>query len=835
MSVLNKRLMPGLRSLVRDWRSGELQLLSIAIVIAVAAVASVSFLSDRVSQALNKDVVQSLGGDLVVRSGDFIPNEWLEQASSLGLENSITVEFPSMVSSDTATVLSSIKAVSDNYPLAGEFSIFKKWGVSSDTYVTSGAPKPGTVWVDPQVLQRFKLKPNDVLHVGDIELVIDKVIAYEPDRSMQFVNIAPRVLVNVQDLDRTGLLGLGSRASYRLLLKGGKEEVGSFHHWVEKQLKAGQEILTLENHRPELQRALNRAENFLSLVALLTILLAAVAIALSARRFNVRHIDGIAVMRCLGASKQYISSMLWTEFIAMAMLGSAVGIGAAWLVQIGLTNIVSIWMDITFPPATWVPYAKGLATGVLLLLGFAMPYLLQLVRVPPARVLNRTFGVISVRRITTVFISTLAFLALLVILTGNYQLGLIVGLGFVITMLVFAMVSILVIKTMVIVAKYFKRWPLFRFALTNMVRRRSMALIQPGALAAALTVVLLLTIMRTDLLNAWQNTVPPDAPNTFLINIQPDQKQDLIKFIESNGIKTSRLAPLIRARLTAINGKEIDIDSYSSERARSSLTREFNLSYQSNLPDSNKVVTGRWLNPDMPEISLESRMAERLQVGVGDTLTFNFAGQESDVKLVGLRKVKWDSFDVNFFALLSESVLKDMPSSYITSLRFPEDSGDLVSKLSTQFPNITVFDVTALLTQVQNLLSQVITAIQLLFMFTLAAGIAVFAAVLLVTREDRIYETAIMRALGAGQRQLKASLRLELLVVGVVAGFLSASAAQAISWVLAEYVFEFPLTLSLWPWLVGIVAGGLLSLLSGRLVLKGVLESPPLASLRAAQ
>src|SRR5690625_5095065 len=273
-----------------------------------------------------------------------------------------------MVSSDTATVLSSIKAVSDNYQLAGEFSIFKKWGVSSDTYVTSGAPKPGTVWVDPQVLQRFKLKPNDVLHVGDIELVIDKVIAYEPDRSMQFVNIAPRVLENVQELDRTGILALRSRASYRLLRKGGKEEVGSFHHWVEKQLKAGQEILTLENHRPELQRALNRAENFLSLVALLTILLAAVAIALSARRFNVRHIDGIAVMRCLGASKQYISSMLWTEFIAMDMLGSAVGIGAAWLVQIGLTNIVSIWMDITFPPATWVPYAKGLATGVLLLL-----------------------------------------------------------------------------------------------------------------------------------------------------------------------------------------------------------------------------------------------------------------------------------------------------------------------------------------------------------------------------------------------------------------------------------------------------------------------------------
>lgn len=833
MSSIMFYVITGLRALKRDWSSGELRLLAIAIITAVAAVGSVSFLSDRVGQAINADAAQTLGGDLVIRSGTPLPAEFEQYALSLNLNIAHTVEFPSMVSGLNSSQLAAIKAVSNNYPLKGQIKTYQGDPANRISQAVNSAPPQGEVWVDPQLMQQLNINTSQSLHVGDASFPLTAVIAYESDRSMQFVNIAPRVLMRLSDLDSTGLLGVGSRVSYRFIVVGSQQQVAQFHSWVKPLLKPDQQISTIENNRPELQRALDRAHHFLSLVALLTIMLAAVAIALAARRFYLRHQDGIAVMRCLGASERLIARMLWVEFLALAVIASIAGLVLAYGIQHVLAYVVSVWLDIALPYSSILPYLRGLLTGFLLLLGFAIPSLIGLRKVSPVRVLHKSLSLLDSSRIGAFIIGVAVFLVLIISLSQSFTLGAVLAASFMLAITVFVIVALMQVGLVGWLRRKVNGAPLVRFALNNLVRRKLLSVVQLISLAMALTILLLLAIMRTDLLYAWENTVPPNAPNTFLINIQPDQVNPLKQWLANNGMANTYMAPLARGRLIEINGKPADIDNFSNERARSMLTREFNLSYRVNLPDSNKLSKGTWLNHNESEASLEDRFAQRLGVDVGDTITFDLAGQSRTVKVVGLRKVKWDSFDVNFFALLSESVLQDVPLSYIASVHLPDNSANITRDLASKFPNITVFDVSALLQQVQNILNQVITAVQLLFLFTLAAGFTVLIAVLLATRDERIHEVALMRALGASKRQLNGALRIELAITGLMAGLLAAGVAQCIAWLLAHYVFDFPMSLSLWPWAVGIGSGAVLSYISGQLALRGVLQTPPLVTLRA--
>lgn len=834
MTHIVSLLYAGLRALRRDWRSGELRLLALALITAVAAVSSVSFLADRVGQALQRDAAQMLGGDLAIQAGRPLPDEFVAQADALGLQTAHTLEFPSMVVHEDASQLVSVKAVSQEYPLRGHVSLQSARGAPAGA-PASGAPAPGTVWVDPQLVGLLQLSARESIDIGDARLAVAGVIAHEPDRNMRFVNVAPRVLMNLDDLPQTGLLGPGSRVSYRLLIAGPPQAVADYQSWLDGRLEQGQRVSTLESNRPELQRALDRAHQFLALVALLTVMLAGVAVALATRRFCIRRQDGIAIMRCLGANRATLSSMVWVEFVSLALVASSIGLALGYVLHVGLVAAVRVWLDIDLPGSSWLPYGKGLATGLLLLLGFAIPPLLSLRRVPPVRVLRRdTSGLASYRR--SGFGLGIAALALLVLgLAGDWRLGSAIAAGFGFAFLVFALFALCLVWTAGRLRHRFSNRPFLRFALAGMSRRSALTVTQVCALAMGLSILLLLAITRTDLLHGWQSTVPPDAPNTFLINIQPDQREALISRLHEAGLGPVDLVPMVRARLTAINGVPAAADMYDDERAQSMVNREFNLSYRASLPDSNIQRKGRWLHPDQPEVSLETGLADTLGLDVGDTLTFDFAGQSRDVTVVGLREVKWDSFDVNFFALLSESVLREASASYITSLHFPQDDGVIVRRLLQDFPNITVFDIGAILAQVRSLLDQVIIAIQLLFLFTVAAGIAVLAAALLTTRDERMYETAILRTLGASGAQLSGALRIELLMTGILAGVMAAASAQSIALVLARHVFQFELSLSWWPWAVGVTAGVGLALASGKLALAGVLKTPPLSTLRATR
>jgi putative ABC transport system permease protein len=823
----------GLLALRRDWRSGELRLVLLALLVAVAAVTSVGFLADRVGRALERDSAQMLGADLAVQTRAPAPDALVDRAQSQGLETVRTVQFPSMVSTAENSHLVSLKAVSPGYPLRGQVRLADD-DQGQLTRVPDGPPQQGSVWVDRQVLRLLGLQKGDMLQVGELDLRIADVLVYEPDRSMQFVNVAPRVMMNYADLPASGLLVMGSRASYRLLVAGPAQAVATYQRWLEPRLERGQELRTIENSQPAVQRSLDRARQFLTLVALLTVLIAAVAVALAARRFSQRHQQGIAVMRCLGARSGQIAGMLWLEFLALAVLASVAGSLIGLAVQHGLVGVISQFFDAPLPAPSILPAVQGLATGVLLLLGFALPPLATLRRVAPGRVLRRQSGLGGARVWPAYSVGALGFLGLVLWVSGDWQLGLAVGLGFLVTLALFGLVAL----GMVVLLGVFRRQggggAAWRFALAGIARRKALAVTQLCALAMGLTILLLLAITRTDLLLGWQRTVPPDAPNTFLINIQPDQREPVLQALRQAGVEGPQLSPMVRGRLVSINNKPVDLDDYTSSRARRLVDREFNLSYADTLSDSNRIVAGRWLDPALPEVSLEQDLADTLAIRVGDTLEFDVAGRPVRVAVTSLRSVDWDSFQVNFFAVMTQSALQDAPATFITSFHLPASQVQLPQHLVRQFPNITVFDVGAILGQVRQVLDQVIQAVQLLFLFTLAAGVLVLGAAMYSTRDERMHEVAILRALGASGRQLSSALRVELILLGALAGVLASGAAVALAWVLATHIFDFPMIFSLWPWVTGVLAGTAAALLGGRYALAGVLRTPPLIILREA-
>ena len=822
----------GVRMMVRDARSGELRLLVLALIVAVAAVTSVGFLSDRVSRALERDAGQMLGADLLLDADEPVPAAFLDAARERGLRVSSTLQFPSMASAGDSAQLVSIKAVEPGYPLRGRLRVAE--APFAPDAPTTDVPSPGTVWADPQLLALLNVSVGQTIGLGDTRLKVERVLTYEPDRGMQFVNVAPRVMLRVSDLEATGLVAPGSRIGYGLLAAGEQAAVAGYQTWLKDHLQRGQKIATLESGRPEVRRTLDRAQRFLSLVALLAVLISAVAVALAAGRFMQRHRNGIAVMRCLGASQAQVSAMLCAEFtlvgLAAALGGCLVGFGVHQLLVMALAGLI----DTTLPLPSLMPALQGLVTGLLMLLGFALPSLAQLRHVPPARVLRRDAGAGRARSAGGYAIGAVGLSLLIWWFAGDLKLGAVVAGGFLGAFLIFALVAWLAVLLLARLRGAVGGLPALRFALAGVVRRRAATITQVCALAVGLMALILLTMTRTDLIAGWQRTLPVDAPNRFLINIQPDQRTEVLGRLQAEGLSQVRLWPMVRGRLVSINDKPVSPDHYEEPRAKRLVDREFNLSFADTPPEGNRLVTGRWIDPAAHEVSLESGLAQSLGLQLGDRLRFDVAGQTTEVTVAGVRRVDWDTMRVNFFAILSPPALADMPQSWITSFHLPPDKVPVLRSLVRDFPNLTVFDVGAILSQLQSVLQEVTKAVQLLFAFTLTAGVLVLAAALTATRDERVREAAVLRALGATRAQLARAQRIELLAVGALAGLLGAGGATAIAWVLSTQVFDFTITMRVWPWLAGMAAGMAGAWAGGALALRGVLRTPPLVTLREA-
>jgi putative ABC transport system permease protein len=821
-----------LRLLGRDFRAGELRLMALSLVLAVASVTTVAFFADRVRQALTQEASQLLGADVVVVSDRPIEALLSEEASRLGLSRTATTRFPSMIVGADNSLLTEIKAVESGYPLRGRLRIAGPDGVA---HQITGAPAPGEAWVDERAFTRLGLVFGGPVTVGERTLRVAARVVDDPDSSIGFLNVMPRLMLNAADLPGTNLIQTGSRVTYRLMISGARDAVNAFRGFAELRVGPGQRVEDVRDARPEIRAALERAERFLGLASLLSVILAAVAVALAARRYLQRHLDACAMLRCLGASR---SETVWIHTLQLGVLGLAAGLAgcaAGFVAQWGLSALLAPVVQVKLPPPTIVPALQGIAAGFVLLLGFALPPLVALGRVPTLRVLRRDLGPPQGMARLGHAAGLAAVVALILWHTRDLKLAAWVlgGLG------VAAAVSAVVAFTLVRAAAGLGRDAGFawRFGLANLSRRALGSVVQVVALGAGLLALILLSLTRGDLLDSWKKSLPPDAPNRFLVNIQPDQKEAIAEFFTAEGRPAPVLFPMVRGRLTAINDRAVNSASFTEERAKRLVDREFNLSWAARPQVDNVILSGQWWNPDAPaplQFSVEQGIAEALGVKLGDRLRYDVAGTPLEGPVTSLRKVEWDSFRVNFFVVAPPGSLDDYPVSWVTSFHLPKDQGALMDRLVKRFPNLLVVDVAAVLGQVQAMMDQVIRAVEYVFLFSVAAGLLVLFAAIQSTHDERVREAAILRTLGGDSRQLRQAQAAEFVAVGALSGLLAAVGATALGWVLAERVLNVPYTLNPWVWAVGLVAGGVGVLLAGLLGTRQVVRAAPMETLRRA-
>jgi len=828
-------LRQALRMTARDWRAGELRLLAVALVIAVAAVTSVGFFVDRLRLGLERDAAQLLGADLVLSADQPIADTLRERARAARLATAETVTFPSMAlnaADPDRNALAAVKAVSKGYPLRGALQVAREPGGAEES--TREVPPPGTAWVDPQLLLATGVAPGGRIKLGEKVFVIDRVIAIEPDRGAGFINFAPRVMINLDDLPATQLITVGSRVTYRLLAAGDRPAVQAFAKAVERDLPRGQRLESLEGGRPEMQRTLERAQRFLALVALLAAMIAAVAVAAAARRFSQRHLDSCAMMRCLGLAQTDIFRLFALEFIVIGLTACAIGMALGYTAHFALLEALGNFIRTSLPLPSLLPAVQGSAVGLVLLLGFALPPLAQLRAVPPLRVLRKDIGLPTGRSGLGYLAGFLGFVALLLWSSNDLKVGGVIAGGFAGGVIVFALTAWGALKLLTPLRALTGRLGIsWRFALAAVQRRPVATIVQLVSLAVGIMALLLLTVTRTDLVSAWRSAAPADAPNRFIINVQPDQVGGVEQKLKGAGLDVE-LHPMIRGRLIRVNGKTVGPESYNDDRAQRLVDREFNLSYTKDAPGHNKITAGQWFRDGASELSIEEGIAKTLGIVLGDELTFDIAGQTVTARASSLRKVNWDSMRANFFVLMPPSLLADKPASYITAFHLPDKQAALTGDLLREYPNLTVIDTTAVFRQVQAVLDEVIAAVEFLFIFTLAAGVLVLYSALASSRDERVREAGLLRALGASRQQLGRAQLAELACIGGLAGLLAAIGASAVGWALARFVFEFDYSISPWVFAAGIGGGTLCALAGGYLGLRGVLNTPPLATLREA-
>ncbi len=818
--------------LKRDFRAGELRLLGLALVIAVASLSSVSFFSDRLSRALTREAHQLLGGDLLLVADHPWDRAYRVEAQRRGLRVLGSVSFPSMTAANGVSHLAGIKAVEPGYPLRGALRIAP--ALNQADAETRETPASGTVWLDERLSAALGSKAGDIVRLGSASLAVSAVLTLEPDRGVNFFNIAPRLMMHVDDLPATGLIQVGSRITYRLHLAGEGKAIAAYQAWAEKRLGRGERIESLENARPEVRSALDRAEKFLRLAALLAAVLAAVAVGLAARRFMQRHLDGCAVMRCLGARGSQLMRIYLGEFLLFGAIASALGCFIGFAAQYALERLLSNLLTTALPAPSPLPLAYGFTVGLALLAGFALPQLMRLRNVPTVRVLRREWAETEPLAWTGYAFGAAVLAALMLWMAADLRLGLwVLGL-FSLAVAIYAGVARLALAA----AERLRGaagagW---RYGIASLHRRLGASVVQAVALGLGMTALLLLTLARDDLLASWQRSVPPDAPNRFIISIQPEQREPVRELFAAKGLERPDLLPMVRGRLVSVNGRAVNPADFEDERAQRLVEREFNLSWMADLPEGNSLTAGRWFAPTdagRPQFSVEQGLADTLKLKMGDVLTYDIAGRRLEAKITSLRKLDWDSMRVNFFVVTPPGVLEPFPTSYITSFHLPPEKAGFVGELVAAHPNLTVIDVASILRQFRSVMDQLAQAVQFIFAFSLVAGLAVLYAALESTHDEREYEIAVLRTLGARNSHLRAALAAEFAVLGAIAGVVAGVGSALISWLLGRFVFQMPYEPA-WLVLPAGVLGGVLGItLAGLAGTARTLRAPALQSLRA--
>jgi putative ABC transport system permease protein len=822
-----------LRSFGRELRSGEVLVLLAAVALAVAALTAVGFLTDRIGKAVARQANEVLAADLRLRSQEPIPASWRARAEEFDLRTAETRTFPSVVFAGDLSALATIKAVSETYPLRGNVRVSDT--LFGEQRVVDNVPPRGEIWVDGALLARVDADVGDSLTVGESELLVTAVLTYRPDQSIGFASLAPSLLLNIDDIPASGLIGEGSRVGYALLVAGDETAVTEFNDAIQDELPDSVRASNREESSERAYNAADRAQRFLSLTAVISLLLSAVAVAMSARRFAHRRMDTVALMKSLGATQRFVISVAVTQLLLLGLLGIIAGSVVGYVAEEILSWILADLIANDLPIVGPMPVVLASGSAIVLLIGFALPSLIQLRNTPPLRVLRHDAMPPAPSRVFVAGISLAAVAALLYRSVGD-ALMLVILLGGIV---VIAAALYIVGRGLVATMGRFRSGVgvAWRYGLANVARRGRDSAIQVVAFGLGLTVLLLLTIVRTDLLQGWRQTLDQNAPNHFMINIQPHELESVASIYQSAGIEVPTFMPLIRARMVTINDESVKEREYPTRDGDWMANREANLSFTADLSPSNTIVDGEWWPEDYdgpPLVSVEEEAAIETGLVVGDRMTFLIAGRELEATIASTRKVNWDSFQPNFFMVFSPGALEDMPVTYIASLRIEKEQQSVLVKLVRTHPSISVIDLDSILQQVRGIIEKASLAVQAVFIFTLAAGIAVLFAAVQSTIDERRFESAMLRALGARKRTVFSGVMAEFAALGAAAGILASAGASILAAIVAVQLFELPYEFNPLLWAVGVAAGVLIVCASGYIAARGAVTAPPVDVLRAA-
>ncbi len=821
------------RTLLREWKSGELGVLLLAITVAVAALTGVGFLTDRIGIAVDNQAGEVLAADLVLESAQAIDDSSTAEATKRGIQYTRKTGMLSVVFNGDASQLSALRAMSPGYPLRGKVLISDEpFGPPQQATTIPGA---GEAWPESRLAVALGAGIGSEITIGASTFRVSKILISRPDQGATFVELAPSIIINDVDLEATQLIQPGSRMRFSRLFAGNREDIKAFREWLEANKKSSERLIDVEETAPQIKNAIDRAGRFLSLASLVAVLLCAIAVAMAARRYVHRHLDSVALMKTLGATRGFTLSVSLIQLaivgLIAAILGSLVGFGAqAWLV-IALQGLLKG----DLPPPGVAPLVVGFLTAIAVLAGFALPPLLQLSRTPALRVLRRDVGPPQPLVILAFgpAVLAIAFLIYWVVRDVALFIGFVVGLAAFVLVVATAGWALVKLTTR-LRGGVGVSW---RYGIANLGRRRTESVVQLTAFAHGIMMLLLLAVVRNDLLDDWRRSLPADTPNFFFINIPPDERDAFAQFLNERGAERAQVMPMVRARMTHINGKPIDDIQFATPRGKEFATRDQNITWTETLRRDNEITAGRWFTADdagKPLVSVSTEYMEELKLSLGDELEFDIAGETQTAKISSVRKVKWDSFQPNFFLMFAPDLLEGSQGTWMTAAHMPAKDPRTIAELVRRFPSVSVFNVDELLAQVRSVIDKALAAVQSVFLFTLIAGLVVLIAAVQASREERRYESAMLRTLGASRGTVLKGLLSEFATLGVLAGILAAAGASIAGYLVARRMLQIEYNGDPWVWIYGLAGGGLLVCFAGWLATRSVVNQPPVLTLRGA-
>ncbi|WP_205951383.1 putative ABC transporter permease subunit YbbP [Pantoea stewartii] len=778
----------------REWRSPSLLIVWLALTLAVACVLALGSISDRMEKGLSQQSRDFMAGDRTLRSSTAAPAAWLDKARETGLSVSRQLSFMTMTFAGQTPQLAAVKAVENTYPMFGELK----------TQPPGLKPQPGTALAAPRLMALLNLHVGDELDVGDTTLRITGEIIQEPDGGFNPFEMAPRLLINLADADKTGAIQPGSRLTWRYKFAGKLQQLDTYDRWITPQIKTGQRWISIENSEDALGRSMQRAQQFLLLSALLTLMLAIAAVAVAMSHYCRSRYDLVAVLKTLGATRGALQRLIIGQWLAVLLLAALAGGAVGQVVEAILMAMLKPVLPASLPAASLWPWvwAIGSLFMISLLVGLR-PYRL-LLATRPLRVLRRD-AVAAVWPLK-IYLPAMGLLvvALLAVLVGGSKMlwALLAG-----VMVLAGLLALLGWGTLLLLRRLSVRNLALRLAINRLLRQPAMTLSQLAAFSLSFMLLALLLVMRGDLLDRWQQQLPADSPNFFLLNITAEQIPQVREFLQSHQVKPETFYPIARMRLSEINGQPAD------PARDNALNRELNLTALATLPDHNPLVAGSW-PPKAGEVSMEVALADRLGVKPGDSLTFEGDTQRFSAKITSLRKVDWESLRPNFFFIFPPGALDSQPLTWLTSFRL-DNRAALLAQLNRTFPTLSLLDIGSILRQIGQVLTQVSQALEIMVVLVTACGVLLLMAQIQVGMRQRRQELVVYRTLGAGKRLLRTTLWCEFALIGVVSGIAAALGAEAALWALQRKIFDFPWQPDWTLWLALPLGGALLLSLCG--------------------